>query len=96
MTTDPEKVVNVLDVISDALLRYSLENRQNDISRGLDFVNDQLPIARTRVNELEADLEELRQNSNLIDPVLQAEQLTAQRAKFISEQLDLKVQMEQS
>lgn len=94
--TDSEKVTNVLDVVLNAYLRYSLADRQNDISRGINFVDEQLPVARERVKELEAQLEELRQSNNLIDPLLQGEQLTAQAAKFSSEQFDLRVQIEQS
>ncbi|MEO0769547.1 MAG: Wzz/FepE/Etk N-terminal domain-containing protein, partial [Cyanobacteria bacterium J06649_4] len=94
--TDPEKVIKVLDVISEAYLRYSLEDRQTDIFRGIKFVDEQLPAVKTRVNELEAKLENLRQDSNLIDPLLQGEQLSAQMAKFTSEQLELRVQIEQT
>lgn len=93
---DPKKVVTVLDVISETFLRYSLEDRQNDIYRGIDFVDEQLPIVKDRVTQLEAELENLRQNSNLINPSLQGEQLSAQVARFTSEQLDLKVLLEQS
>ncbi|MEO0517846.1 MAG: polysaccharide biosynthesis tyrosine autokinase [Cyanobacteria bacterium P01_A01_bin.116] len=94
--SDPEKVVKVLDVVSEAYLRYSLEDRQTDIFRGVDFVDEQLPAVKARVNELEAKLENLRQDSNLIDPLLQGEQLSAQMAKFNSEQLELRVQIEQT
>ena len=94
--TDPEKVLSILDVLSKTFLRYSLEDRQDDIQRGLDFVNGQVPIARERVNELELELEKLSQESNLIDPVLQAQQLTAQKAEFSSTQLELRVQIERS
>jgi len=95
-STDPEQVVYVLDIISDAYLEYSLEDRQNDIFRGIDFVDEQLPIVRERVNALEAELESLRQRSNLIDPLLQGEQLSQQTARFTGEQLDLRVQIQQA
>ena len=94
--TDPDKVTHVLDVVLDAYLRYSLEDRQNDISRGVGFVDEQLPIVREQVQFLEAQLEDLRQSYNLIDPLLQGEQLTQQAARFSSEQFDLRVEIEQS
>lgn len=93
---DPERVIHVLDVVLDAYLRYSLENRQNDISRGINFVDEQLPLAREQVQELEARLERLRQDYNLIDPLSQGEQLTQQTAKFSSQQFDLRVEIEQT
>lgn len=93
---DPQQVLDVLEVISVAYLKYSLEDRQNDIYRGIDFVDEQLPSIRERVENLEAELESLRQRYNLIDPLLQGEQLTEQAAKFTSQQLDLRVQIEQT
>ena len=93
---DPEMVVRVLDVVSAAYLRYSLEDRQSDIDRGVEFVSEQLPAVRERVDDLEAQLESLRQESNLIDPLQQGEQLSAQMARFTSEKLELGVQIEQT
>ncbi|PSN16436.1 capsular biosynthesis protein [filamentous cyanobacterium CCT1] len=93
---DPEQVTDVLEVVMAGYLRYSLEDRQNDIFRGLDFLDEQLPEVRERVSSLEAELEDLRQRSNLIDPLKQGEQLSTQTAKFTAEQFDLRLQLEQS
>ena len=94
--SEPNRVVTVLDVVLQTYLIYSLEDRQNDIYRGIDFVDEQLPAIKTRVNELEAELESLRQSSNLIDPLLQGEQLSQQLAQFASDRLNLQVEIEQS
>ncbi|MBT9317275.1 GumC family protein [Leptothoe spongobia] len=94
--TDSEKVIYVLDLVLDAYLRYSLEDRQNDISRGISFVDEQLPVAREQVQELEARLESLRQSYNLIDPLLQGEQLTMQASRFSSQRFDLQVEIEEA
>jgi succinoglycan biosynthesis transport protein ExoP len=91
-----QQVVDVLEVISEAYVRYSLEDRQNDIFRGIDFVDEQLPIVRERVEELESELEALRQSSNLIDPLAQGENLTQQLAAFRNEQLALRVQIQET
>ncbi|EDX86125.1 capsular exopolysaccharide family protein [Synechococcus sp. PCC 7335] len=93
---DPYKVTTVLEVVLQTYLNYSLEDRQNDIYRGVDFVNDQLPAVRARVNELEAELEALRQNSNLIDPLAQGDQLSQQMAQFTSDHLNLQVEIAQT
>lgn len=93
---EPEKVTYILDIVLDAYLRYSLEDRQNDISRGIGFVDEQLPVVREQVQFLEAQLEDLRQSYNLIDPLIQGEQLTEQASKFSSEQFDLRVELEQA
>ncbi|MGB3614877.1 MAG: polysaccharide biosynthesis tyrosine autokinase, partial [Elainellaceae cyanobacterium] len=73
-----------------------MEDRQNDIYRGIDFLDEQLPILRDQVEKLESELENLRQRSNLIDPLVQGEQLSGQVASFTAEQLDLRVQLEQA
>ncbi|MDB9527496.1 polysaccharide biosynthesis tyrosine autokinase [Oscillatoria sp. CS-180] len=94
--TDPEKVAYALEIIVEAYLSYSLEDRQNAIFRGIDFVDEQLPVARQRVEELERELEGLRQSANLIDPLVQGEQLSEQAARFNAEQLDLQVQIQEA
>ena len=93
---DKQKVSDVLEAVAAAYLEYSLEDRQNEVDRGVDFVDEQLPAIRMRVDTLEFELESLRQGSNLIDPSLQGKQLSEQVADFRSEQLDLRVQIEQT
>lgn len=93
---DPEQVLFTLDVVSEAYLRFSLEDRQNDIFRGIDFVDEQLPVVRDRVEELSEALEDLRQDSNLIDPLIQGEQLSSQTAQFTAEKLELRVQIREA
>ncbi len=93
---NPDEVIYVLEVVAEAYLRFSLEDRQNDIYRGIDFVDEQLPVVRDRVEELAGELEDLRQRSNLIDPLLQGEQLSEQTSKFTAEQLDLRVQIREA
>lgn len=94
--TEPRRVLNVLNEISDAYLRYSLEGRQDEIYRGIDFVDEQLPQVRKRVETLESELELLRQNSSLIDPLVRGDQLSQQMTKFSAEQLELAVLIEQT
>ncbi|NER81577.1 MAG: polysaccharide biosynthesis tyrosine autokinase [Leptolyngbya sp. SIO1D8] len=93
---DAEKVLYVLEVVAEFYLKFSLEDRQNDIFRGIDFVDEQLPIVRDRVEQLEAELEGLRQRSNLIDPLQQGEQLSQKAAEFTAEQLNLRVQIQEA
>lgn len=93
---DKQKVTNVLETVAAAYLKYSLRDRQNEVDRGVDFVDEQLPAVRARVSDLETELENLRQGFNLIDPSLQGRQLSEQVAAFKSEQLDLRVQIQQT
>lgn len=49
-------------------LDYSLSQRQTDLRKGIQFVDEQLPTLRERVNQLQAKLQAFRQQYGLIDP----------------------------
>ncbi|ASC71854.1 Tyrosine-protein kinase etk [Halomicronema hongdechloris C2206] len=93
---DPAVVTAVLDVVEDAFLQFSLEERQRDILRGIDFVDEQLPQLRSRVDALQSQLEALRRQYNLIDPEAQGQQLTQQISSFSQERLDIRVQLNEA
>ena len=91
-----EEVTDVLNLVSQAYLNYSLKDRKNNVDRGIDFVDQQLPAVRARVEQLETALEQLRQNASLIDPLVRGIQLSERVADLKGEQLELRVQIEQT
>ena len=93
---DAELVRDVLDLIADAYIEFSLENRQRDIRRGIDFVDEQLPELRARVEILQGDLEELRQKHNLIDPHILGQQLSSQVGALVQERLSTQIERNQA
>ncbi|MEO0455876.1 MAG: polysaccharide biosynthesis tyrosine autokinase [Cyanobacteria bacterium P01_A01_bin.114] len=93
---NPEFVKDVLDVLAAAYLQFSLEDRQSDILRGINFVDEQLPSLRARVEYLQGELQTLRQQFNLIDPIAQGERLTGQVQAFTQEELTLQVQLNEA
>ncbi|MEM9907761.1 MAG: polysaccharide biosynthesis tyrosine autokinase, partial [Cyanobacteria bacterium P01_D01_bin.44] len=93
---NPEFVKDVLDVLAAAYLQFSLEDRQSDILRGINFVDEQLPSLRARVDFLQSELETLRQQFNLIDPIAQGERLSGQAQTFTQEELALQVQLNEA
>lgn len=93
---NPQLVKDVLALVGEAYVDYSLEYRQSYILRGIEFVDDQLPILQTRVNELQNKLEALRQQHNLIDPELEGEQTSAQMNSFMQERIILQVDLEET
>jgi len=93
---DPVLVEDVLDVVSEAYIDFSREDRQSDILRGIAFVDEQLPQLRERVDTLQAELEALRIGNNLIDPALQGEQVSQQVATFTAEQVNIQIQLEEA
>lgn len=92
---DPEIVQFVLDRLAQSYLDYSLEIRQADINRGINFVEQKLPDLRAKVDSLQNQLQTLRLQNNLIDPVSKAGQLAEQINGFSKEKQDVEVELGQ-
>ncbi|HEY9662150.1 MAG TPA: Wzz/FepE/Etk N-terminal domain-containing protein, partial [Allocoleopsis sp.] len=93
---NPDEVRAVLDLTSKAYLDYSLQSRQTDIRRGIEFVEGKLPDLRDRVALLQDQLQQLRQRYNLIDPESRGSELTNQVSSFREQQLTSKVELDQA
>jgi len=93
---DPQKVVTILDAVSDAYLKYSLSSKQADIRRGIDFVNQKLPDLQKKVNTFQERLQNLRLENDLIDPESRGSQLSSQMSAFSQEQLQIEVELQQN
>lgn len=93
---DAQKVVAILNAVSDAYLKYSLSSRQADISRGIAFVDQKLPDLRAKVDTLQQQLQTLRLDNSLIDPEARGTQLSSQLSAFSQEQLQIEVELKQN
>ncbi len=92
---DPQIVQAVLELVSMAYLDYSLDSRQLDIKRGLEFVEKKIPDLRDRVNDFAGRLQSLRLENNLIDPESRGDQLAGQAGTFAQQQLEVRSQLSQ-
>ncbi|MGB7440896.1 MAG: polysaccharide biosynthesis tyrosine autokinase [Coleofasciculaceae cyanobacterium] len=90
---DQQLVQDILELVSEAYLKYSLEERQVDVRRGIEFVNEQLEPLRTRVESLQEQLQTLRQRYNLLDPEQTGQQLSAQVNNFEQQRMELQMQL---
>ena len=79
---DPQKIQFVLDNLSEAYLRYSLEEKRNQVKQGVDFVGSQLPELRARVDKIQGKVQKFRQKYNLLNPEQQATILAEQQVNF--------------
>jgi polysaccharide biosynthesis transport protein len=93
---DAKLVKDVLTGLSNAYLNYSLEERQKDIRQGITFVEDQLPQLGARVATQQKKLQQFRQAYNLIDPDMQAKQLSDQAGTLGQQQLETETQLEEA
>lgn len=75
---DPQKVKYILNQLSRTYLDYSLKERQSSIRQGAKFIDTQLPKLRRRVDDLQGQIQALRQRYTIVDPELQGQQLTNQ------------------
>jgi polysaccharide biosynthesis transport protein len=83
--SDPEKVKFVLDQISSDYIKYSAREQQTSVKQGIQFVEDQLPKLRERVDKLQGKLQQFRQEYKLLDPQTQG-QLLSTRLNDINKQ----------
>ncbi len=73
--SNPDKVLYVLDKVSQAYRSYSLDQQQTNLRQGIKFVEQQIPKLRLRVDTLQGDMQRFQQNYSLFDPELQGKQL---------------------
>ena len=89
----PDLVKLVLTKTADKYLRYSLEDRKNQISQGIDFIEDRLPELRNRAGGLQTRLQNLREKNQFINPELKGEELLRQVDKINLQQLETKSEL---
>jgi capsular exopolysaccharide synthesis family protein len=96
--TDPDrqKIQFVLDNLSEAYLTYSLEERRVEVKQGIEFVEQQLPGVRARVDELQERLQNFRQKYNLLDPDQQANLLSRNLVDFEEKFFEVKTQLNET
>jgi capsular exopolysaccharide synthesis family protein len=94
--TDPKKVREVLHQVARGYLRYSLQERQMNLKKGIQFVENQLPLLRVRVDKLQGDLQAFRQKNELLDPQSQAEQLAGRVSGIEQQKLDTQVKLRET
>ncbi|MEQ9552207.1 MAG: polysaccharide biosynthesis tyrosine autokinase [Coleofasciculus sp. G3-WIS-01] len=94
--TEPERVRRVLHEVARGYLRYSLQERQLNLKQGIMFVDDQLPMLRDRVNKLQGQLQDFRQQHNLLDPEIQAQELSQRVSTIEQQQLQTQVEYQET
>jgi polysaccharide biosynthesis transport protein len=94
------KVQRVLEALKQVYLDYNLEEQQQRLSKGLTFINEQLPSAKEQVLKSEQALEQFRRTNNLLDPETQGKKLLDDlsevqqaRRKIQTESNDLQAQV---
>lgn len=95
-SSSASEVQQFLDALSKNYLDYSVNERQTNLGRALDFVSEQLPKVNANVQQLERVLQEFRERHNLIQPGDLSGQVTGQIGTLQQQELDLLVEMKQA
>ncbi|MBT9312476.1 GumC family protein [Leptothoe kymatousa] len=93
---DPETVRQILTVLSNVYLEYSLKERQTNLRQGIQFVNKQLPDLQGRVDQLQGQLEQFRKVHNFIDPTTQNQQIASRAQELSTQRLAIDRQLAQA
>ena len=90
---DPKKVKFILDKVFDGYLDYSKESRLSNLRNGIIFIESTLPALRKRVDKLQTQLQNLRQNYDLMDPDFQSKRLLEQSTGLESRRIENQARM---
>ena len=86
---EPGKGTQILEQVSRAYLNYSLRQRQEKLTQGLSFLDQQAPELQARVNRLQVQLSEFRRANGFVAPEQQAAATLTQRQALDDELLKL-------
>ncbi|MBD2593997.1 polysaccharide biosynthesis tyrosine autokinase [Nostoc spongiaeforme FACHB-130] len=93
---DPDKVKLILDKTAQSYLEYSKEKRQTKLGQGLQFVETQLKISQNRVDQLQQQLQTLKQIYNLNDPETETKALDTETANLTEQKQTINFQLAQA
>ena len=91
---DPVRAQKILQTAKQVYQDYNQEQQQLRLSRGLAFLNEQVPQIQARVQQSESALENFRKTQNFLDPELQSKAVVESLDKILQEQRTNVVQIQ--
>lgn len=91
--TNSDKVLLILESLARGYLEYSQEEQQAQLKQGIKFVAQELPKIQNRVNLLQKQLEQLRQQYNFVDPESASQDLAKQLGTLSQQRQALQTEM---
>jgi capsular exopolysaccharide synthesis family protein len=92
-SNNSRKIKLILDPLADFYLKYSLNKRQTKLRQGVKFVDEKLPEIRTRLGQLQKQMQMFRQRYNFIDPENQSEVISSQIQSLTQQRLTINQQL---
>jgi capsular exopolysaccharide synthesis family protein len=87
------KIKLILDPLADYYLKYSLNKRQTKLRQGVQFVEAKLPEIRTKLGQLQKEMQVFRQRYNFIDPENQSQVISGQIQSLAQQRLTINQQL---
>ncbi|MDY6802758.1 MAG: polysaccharide biosynthesis tyrosine autokinase [Cyanobacteriota bacterium] len=90
---DIEKINFVLNIVADSYLEYSLKERVTSLRHAIGFLQEQLPIVRSKVNKIQDEFQTFREQNNIFNPDNQTAQLALLKRQLEQEKLKAEVEL---
>ena len=94
-SNDPKKAQQALKAILDVYQIYNRQQQELRLSKGLAFINEQLPEVRKSLVAAEAALQEFRRRQGIIDPSEQAKVAATDLNRIRAERQQLAAEIQQ-
>jgi succinoglycan biosynthesis transport protein ExoP len=89
---DPEVVEFVMSELARGFVDYSVQDRQADLRRGLEFLDEQLDEKWQEVAAIESELSDFQKQHDLVDVGAVSTSVTERMNSMLAEQEDLRVE----
>ena len=86
---DPVEDKQLLDDLSSTYLQAALQQRQQRLSDGLNFLNRQAPALEAKTEEIQSEVSDFRQRHSLLEPITEGGALKQREAAIAAQVLDL-------
>jgi polysaccharide biosynthesis transport protein len=91
---DPVRAQKILKTVQQVYQDYNREQQNLRLTKGLAFINDQIPQIQNQLKQAESALENFRRTQNFLNPELQSTALVQSLENILREQQTNSVQIE--
>jgi polysaccharide biosynthesis transport protein len=90
---NPDEIDFVLKELSAGFIRYSIDDRRNNLKEGSQFIEERIQKQRQEVEVLENKLSILRKQYNIVDPKAVVDRLADQMKTMTNEQASTRIKL---
>jgi polysaccharide biosynthesis transport protein len=91
---DPVRAQKILQTVQQVYQEYNREQQKTRLTRGLAFINEQIPQIQNQLKQAESALEKFRKTNNFLNPELQSKALVESLEAILREQRTNLVQIQ--